>query len=437
MFYERSQQLADESFAALSELDSVARSWACRSQTVESFTRNGGGPFGAERKVIDAAFANDVLIDRQNSQPISLGDDRVVVLRVTSHSESRQQTLAEVRAAVEAEVRAESARAAATRGRGQGARATERRRRLGGGRAAGSVVTPAGQVTVERRSGEYPPELVTAVFAATAPAGEKPTAGKATLASGDPVLFVVNARRAGSSPAAGAHRRARGQAAGGIWSHRGIRSRRLHDAARTRRADQAQRQGIRVARRHRGRASPHSAFRLWLPRMTCRRGCSRRRRRGSHPVMPEARSEQRKAATLPTSSIVTLRRSGVAAATCVSILRKPPMPAAASVLIGPAEIALTRVSARAEVGRQEAHVRLEARLGESHHVVARDRAHRAEVGEREERAVAPFHERPARLRERREAVARDVVRDLEALARDAVEKPPASCSRGAKATSAR
>ena len=47
-----------------------------------------------------AALANDVLIDRQNSQPISLGDDRAVVLRVTSHSEPRQQTLAEVRTAV-------------------------------------------------------------------------------------------------------------------------------------------------------------------------------------------------------------------------------------------------------------------------------------------------------------------------------------------------
>jgi peptidyl-prolyl cis-trans isomerase D len=203
IFYERSQQLADESFAALSELDSVARKLGLPLSAVESFTRNGGGPFGAERKIIDAAFANDVLIDRQNSQPISLGDDRVVVLRVTSHSESRQQTLAEVRTAVVAEVRAESARAVAT------AVADKALGQLRDGALWAKVVsglglTPAGQVTIERRSGEYPPELVTAVFAATAPVGEKPTAGKTTLASGDPVLFVVNARRAGSLPAASA-----------------------------------------------------------------------------------------------------------------------------------------------------------------------------------------------------------------------------------------
>jgi hypothetical protein len=41
--------------------------------------------------------------------------------------------------------------------------------------------------------------------------------------------------------------------------------------------------------------------------------------------------------------MVTLRRSGAAASNWLSIFRKLPTPAAASVLIGPAEIALTRV----------------------------------------------------------------------------------------------
>jgi len=187
----------------LSELDSVARKLGLPLLTVQSFTRKGGAPFGVERKIIDAVFANDVLIDRQNSQPISLGDDRVIVLRVTEHTESRQQTLAEVRAAVESEVRAEAARTAAT------AATDKALARLRGGAAWPEVVsglglTAAGQVTVERRSGEYPPELIKAVFAASAPGGAKPAPGKTTLANGDPVLFVVNARRPGSPPAPGA-----------------------------------------------------------------------------------------------------------------------------------------------------------------------------------------------------------------------------------------
>jgi peptidyl-prolyl cis-trans isomerase D len=217
LFYERSQQLADESFAALSELDTVARKLNVPLATVDSFTRNGGGPFGADRKIIDAAFSNEVLVDRQNSEPISLGEDRVVVLRVTAHNESRQQTLAEVRSAVEAEIRAETARKAAIAAV-DGALA-----RLGDGKAWPEVVrglglTAAGQVTVERRSRDYPPELVAAVFATAAPAGARPTAGKANLASGDPVLFVVNARRPGAPPDAGAkdELEARQRAASGL-----------------------------------------------------------------------------------------------------------------------------------------------------------------------------------------------------------------------------
>jgi peptidyl-prolyl cis-trans isomerase D len=201
IYYERSQQLADESFAALSELEGVARKLGLPLSTVASFTREGGGPFGAERRIVDAAFSDDVLVERQNSAPISLGDDRVVVLRVTAHAEPRQKELAAVRTEIEAELKAQSARKAAV------AAADAALARLGKGAAWAEVVTglgvtPAARVTVERRNPELPAELVTAVFAAAAPAAVAawPTPGKATLASGDPVLFVVYGRRPGTPP---------------------------------------------------------------------------------------------------------------------------------------------------------------------------------------------------------------------------------------------
>jgi hypothetical protein len=46
------------------------------------------------------------------------------------------------------------------------------------------------------------------------------------------------------------------------------------------------------------------------------------------PVMALARSDSREPATLPTSSIVTLRRSGAFFSTKRWIFEKPPMPAA-------------------------------------------------------------------------------------------------------------
>ena len=88
LFYEKSQQLADESFASLSELDSVAKKLGMTMQTVEGFTRQGGGALGNDSKVIDAAFSNEVLQERQNSPPVQIGEDSVVVLRVTDHKPS-------------------------------------------------------------------------------------------------------------------------------------------------------------------------------------------------------------------------------------------------------------------------------------------------------------------------------------------------------------
>src|SRR5690606_2830321 len=61
------------------------------------------------------------------------------------------------------------------------------------------------------------------------------------------------------------------------------------------------------------------------------------------PVTPEARSEHRNAPALPTSSMVTLRFNGAVSCTWSSILRSPEIPAAANVLIGPAEMAFTRI----------------------------------------------------------------------------------------------
>ncbi|MNT94348.1 hypothetical protein D3C72_2360080 [compost metagenome] len=60
-------------------------------------------------------------------------------------------------------------------------------------------------------------------------------------------------------------------------------------------------------------------------------------------MMPDARSDSMKAAVLPTSSVVTLRRRQDWLAAIDSSLPKPEMPAAARVLIGPAEMAFTRM----------------------------------------------------------------------------------------------
>ena len=203
-FYEQSQALADEAFASLSELDSVAGKMGLTVQSIEGFTRQGGGPFGAEQKVIDAAFSDEVLQERQNSPAISVGEESVVVLRVTDHKPSAQRPLEEVRLEIEATLRNEAARQAAE------AAAKAAVERLAAGSSLGVVATelgaqPAGPTTFSRSDEAIPLELRKAVFLAPTPAQGQASHGTAVLPNGDAVVFAVNAVRPGSmSPEAAA-----------------------------------------------------------------------------------------------------------------------------------------------------------------------------------------------------------------------------------------
>ena len=92
------------------------------------------------------------------------------------------------------------------------------------------------------------------------------------------------------------------------------------------------------------------------------------------------------------------------------------MPEAASVLIGPAEMALTRICSLAEIGGEIAHAGFQRRLGHAHHVVVRHHPLGAEIGERQQ-AAAVRHQVPRALRHRGEGVAGDVQRLQEVVAR--------------------
>ena len=175
-------------------------------QTVEGFTRQGGGPFGNDRKIIDAVFSEVVLEERQNSPPVELGDDSVVVLRVTDHKPSQQQPLEAVRAQIETRLRTGGGAEgrcrrrpqamAQARQRGRILCARPRPRRVASRRLPECRNAPGAQsVRRPRRSRR---RMLKPVFRAPRPAGAgKASAGTVTLASGDPAVFVVSAVRAG------------------------------------------------------------------------------------------------------------------------------------------------------------------------------------------------------------------------------------------------
>jgi peptidyl-prolyl cis-trans isomerase D len=202
-FYEQSQALADEAFAALTELESVAKKFNLELKTVAGFTRQGGGALGADRKVIDAAFSDDVLVERQNSPALNVGEESVVVLRVIDHKPPAQRPLAEVRGEIEAGLRDEAAGKAAA----EAAKAAAAK--LAGGSSLTDVAEPlnaqpTGVMTFSRNAEALPPELTKAVYSVAAPASGRVAAGTASLANGNAVVFVVSAVRPGTMPTADA-----------------------------------------------------------------------------------------------------------------------------------------------------------------------------------------------------------------------------------------
>lgn len=68
------------------------------------FSRQGGSGIAARRKVINAAFSADVL-GGNNSDPIELGQNRTVVIRLREHKPAALRPLAEVRKQVEEDLR--------------------------------------------------------------------------------------------------------------------------------------------------------------------------------------------------------------------------------------------------------------------------------------------------------------------------------------------
>jgi len=202
LFYEKSQQLADDAFASLSELDSVAKKHGMTLQTIEGYTRQGGGSFAGNRKVIDAVFSAEVLQERQNSPAINVTDDDVVILRVTDYKPTAQRPLDDVRAELEATLRQQGARTAAE------VAALADAVKISSGAAFADVakesgLAPAGATTVGRTTEGVAPALLKAVFTAARPAPGKATGGTAVLANGDVAVFVVSAVRAGTAPTTG------------------------------------------------------------------------------------------------------------------------------------------------------------------------------------------------------------------------------------------
>ncbi|WP_434458591.1 SurA N-terminal domain-containing protein [Stutzerimonas urumqiensis] len=117
LFIEASRELEGLAFEA-SDLQQPAEAMNLVVQTSKPFGREGGEGIAANNKVVQAAFAEEVLQGGANSGVIELSPGRVAVVRVKEHLQPQVQELAVVRSEIEARLKAQQA-AEAAKARGQ------------------------------------------------------------------------------------------------------------------------------------------------------------------------------------------------------------------------------------------------------------------------------------------------------------------------------
>ncbi len=205
---ERYQQLAkrmDElAFDEPSSLEPVARALGLPIQSTDWITRDAGAGIGELPQVREAAFAESLLKEGENSAPVNLGALRQAVLRLSEHEPARQRPLTEVEGEIRGQLAREQGRAQALR-EGQAAlaaaRAGETLQALS--QRLGLPLQQPGWLQREPAEGQQADTaLLQGLFAMPRPQGDRPEFALVETKDGDQALLALSAVEDGDPAAA-------------------------------------------------------------------------------------------------------------------------------------------------------------------------------------------------------------------------------------------
>ncbi len=96
-YFEESEKLTNLAYEVPDSLDDAAGAIGVEIKTSDLFERNRGTGIAANPKVRAAAFSEDVLKNHYNSEPIEVGENHVVVVRIKEHEEPSIRPLEDVK----------------------------------------------------------------------------------------------------------------------------------------------------------------------------------------------------------------------------------------------------------------------------------------------------------------------------------------------------
>jgi peptidyl-prolyl cis-trans isomerase D len=190
LFYEAGEKLAEKSYENPDNLDSVAKELNLAVKQSPLFIKEKGEGIAGEAKVRETAFSEEVL-QGNNSTPIEISPERLLVLRVLEHKPASVRDLASVKQEVADTLLSEKAKQQAVD------KAQKIKARL---QAGESLQTVAAENKLEirklaglsRNDTSVPEPLSDAVFKAAKPVGDKPTVFVATLPAGEQVVASLS-----------------------------------------------------------------------------------------------------------------------------------------------------------------------------------------------------------------------------------------------------
>lgn len=180
LYAEKAGRLTDLTYQDPSSLETAAKELGLTPQKTALFARGGGPGIAANPNVLKAAFSDSVLVQNNNSDPIELGPNHIVVVRIAERKAATPKTLDEVRDQVRSRIVAERAAKKAK------ARADELFAELGKGQTLEQIATAnklklEPQKDIGRDAVNVDSALVVAAFTLPRPLEGKPQQQLVTL----------------------------------------------------------------------------------------------------------------------------------------------------------------------------------------------------------------------------------------------------------------